>query len=76
VRKVTSEVPVSRRHRSPSARSALPPKASLAQLKKTLGRSAMSWSRRQWCERGQRRSRLEKKTSLAQEQGTSQAEEA
>jgi hypothetical protein len=33
VRKVTSEVSVSRRHRSPSARSALPPKASLAQLK-------------------------------------------
>jgi hypothetical protein len=33
VRKVTSEVSVSRRCRSPSARSALPPKASLAQLK-------------------------------------------
>ena len=33
MRKVTSEVSVSRRHRSPSARSALPPKASLAQLK-------------------------------------------
>jgi hypothetical protein len=33
VRKVTSEVSVSRRRRSPSARSALPPKASLAQLK-------------------------------------------
>jgi hypothetical protein len=32
VRKVTSEVSVSRRHRSPSARSALPLKASLAQL--------------------------------------------
>jgi hypothetical protein len=31
-RKVTSEVSVSRRHRSPSARSALPLKASLAQL--------------------------------------------
>jgi hypothetical protein len=30
---VTSEVSVSRRRRSPSARSALPPKASLAQLK-------------------------------------------
>jgi hypothetical protein len=34
VRKVTSEVSVSRRRRSPSARLALPPKASLAQLKK------------------------------------------
>jgi hypothetical protein len=33
VRKVTSEVSVSRRRRSLSARSALPPKASLAQLK-------------------------------------------
>jgi hypothetical protein len=33
VRKMTSEVSVSRRRRSPSARSALPPKASLAQLK-------------------------------------------
>jgi hypothetical protein len=32
MRKVTSEVSVSRRHRSPSARSALPLKASLAQL--------------------------------------------
>jgi hypothetical protein len=76
VRKVTSEVSVSQRRRSPSARSALPPEASLAQLKKTLGRSAMSWSRRQRCERGQRRSWLEKKTSSAQEQGTSQVEEA
>jgi hypothetical protein len=33
VRKVTSEVSISRRHRSPSARLALPRKASLAQLK-------------------------------------------
>jgi hypothetical protein len=33
MRKVTSDVSVSRRRRSPSARSALPPKASLAQLK-------------------------------------------
>jgi hypothetical protein len=33
VRKVTSEVSVSRRRRSPLARLALPPKASLAQLK-------------------------------------------
>jgi hypothetical protein len=33
MRKVTSEVSVSRRRRNPSARSALPPKASLAQLK-------------------------------------------
>jgi hypothetical protein len=32
VRKVTSEVSISRRRRSPSAQSALPPKASLAQL--------------------------------------------
>jgi hypothetical protein len=61
VRKVTSEVSVSRRRRSPSARSALPLKASLAQLKRTIGRSAMSRSRRQRCERGQRRSWLEKK---------------
>jgi hypothetical protein len=75
VRKVTSEVSVSQRRRSPSARSALPPEASLAQLKKTLGRSAMSRSRRQRCQRGQRRSRLEKKTSSAQEQVTSQAKE-
>jgi hypothetical protein len=34
VRKVTSEVFISRRHRSPLARSVLPPEASLAQLKK------------------------------------------
>jgi hypothetical protein len=33
MRKVTSEVSVSRRRRSPSTQSALPPKASLAQLK-------------------------------------------
>jgi hypothetical protein len=33
VRKVTSEVSLSRRRRSPSARSALPPKATLARLK-------------------------------------------
>jgi hypothetical protein len=57
--KVTSEVSVSQRRRSPSARSALPPKASLAQLKRTLGRSAVS--RRQRCEHGQRQSWLEKK---------------
>jgi hypothetical protein len=74
--KVTGEVSVSWRCRNPSARSALPPEASLAQLKENLGCSAMSRSRRQRCERGQRRSRLEKKTSSAQEQGTSQAEEA
>jgi hypothetical protein len=60
-RKVMSEVSVSWRRRSPSARSALPLKASLAQLKRTLGRSAMSRSWRQRCERGQRRSWLEKK---------------
>jgi hypothetical protein len=33
MRKVTSEVSIARRRRSPSARSALPIKASLAQLK-------------------------------------------
>jgi hypothetical protein len=76
MRKVTSEVSVSRRRRSPSARLALPPEASLAQLKKTLGCSAMSRSRRQRCQHGQRQSRLEKETSSAQEQVTSLAEEA
>jgi hypothetical protein len=69
VRKVTSEISVSRRRRSPSARSALPPEASLAQLRKTLGRSAMSRSRRQRCERGQRRSRLEKKLRRPRSRG-------
>jgi hypothetical protein len=54
VRKVTSEVSISRRHRSPSARSALPPEASLAQFKETLGRSAMS-QRRSWLEKKLRR---------------------
>jgi hypothetical protein len=41
-RKVMSEVSVSRRRRSPSARLALLPKASLAQLKEPLGRPSMS----------------------------------
>jgi hypothetical protein len=45
-------------------------------VKETLGRSAMSRSRRQWCQHGQRQSWLEKKTSSAQELGTSQAGEA
>jgi hypothetical protein len=40
--KVTSEVSVSRRRRSPSARSALLSEAPLAQLKGPLGRSSMS----------------------------------
>jgi hypothetical protein len=39
---ITSEVSVSRRRRSPSARSALLLEASLAQLKEPLGRSSMS----------------------------------
>jgi hypothetical protein len=75
VQKVMSEVSVSRRRRSPSARSALSPEVSLAQLKKTLDRSAMSRSWRQRCQRGQRRSRLEKETSSTQERVTSQAKE-
>jgi hypothetical protein len=41
-RKVMSEVSVSRRRRSPSARSALLPEASLAQLKEPLDRPSMS----------------------------------
>jgi hypothetical protein len=40
--KVTSEVSISQRRRSPSARSALLPEASLAQLKEPLGRPSMS----------------------------------
>jgi hypothetical protein len=73
VRKVTGEVYVSRRRRSPSARSALPPEASLAQLKENLGCSAMSRSRRQrWIEAES----AGEETSSTQKQVTSQAEEA
>jgi hypothetical protein len=72
--KVTSEVSVSRRRRSPSARSALPLKASLAQLRKPRllcdqpepEAAASTWteaeSARKW-------------VSSAQEQVASQAEE-
>jgi hypothetical protein len=58
---VTSEVFVFRRRRSPSARSALPPEASIFLVKETLGRSTMSRSRRQQCQHGQRKRWLEKK---------------
>jgi hypothetical protein len=75
VRKVTSEVSVSRRRRSPSARSALPLKASLAQLRNPRlicdepePEAAVS----AWTEAELAR----EETSLAQEQVTSQAEEA
>jgi hypothetical protein len=44
--KVTSEVSISRRSRSPSARSALLFEAPLAWLKESLSRSLMSRSRR------------------------------
>jgi hypothetical protein len=60
MRKVTSEVSVSRRRRSPSARSAFAARGFSCLVKETLGRSAMSWSRRQRCQHGQRRSWLEK----------------
>jgi hypothetical protein len=74
VRKVTSEVSVSRRRRSPSARSALPLKASLAQLRKPRllcnepepEAAVSAWT-------GAELAREE--TSSAQEQVTSQAEE-
>jgi hypothetical protein len=65
VRKVTSEVSVSRRRRSPSARSALPLKASLAQLRNP----------RLLCDEPEAES-ARKGASSAQEQVTSQAEEA
>jgi hypothetical protein len=75
VRKVTSEVSVSRRRRSPSARPALPPEASLAQLRNPRllcdepePEAAVS----AWTEAELAR----EETSLAQEQVTSQAEEA
>jgi hypothetical protein len=76
-RKVTSEVSVSRRRRSPSARSALPLKASLAQLRnprllcdepESEPEAAVS----AWTEAESAR----EETSLAQEQVTSQTEEA
>jgi hypothetical protein len=74
VRKVTSEVSVSRRRRSPSARSALPLKASLAQLRNPRllcdepePEAAVS----AWTEAELAR----EETSSAQEQVTSQAEE-
>jgi hypothetical protein len=75
VRKVTSEVSVSRRRRSPSARSALPLKASLAQLRNPrllcdepeLEAAVSSWTETEL---------VREETSLAQEQVTSQAEEA
>jgi hypothetical protein len=75
VRKVTSEVSVSWRRRSPSARSAFPLKASLAQLRNPRllcdepePEAAVS----AWTEAELAR----EETSLAQEQVTSQAEEA
>jgi hypothetical protein len=73
--KVTSEVSVSQRRRSPSARSALPLKASLAQLRNPRllcdepePEAAVS----AWTEAELAR----EETSSAQEQVTSQAEEA
>jgi hypothetical protein len=75
VRKVTSEVSVSRRRRSPSARSTLPLKASLAQLRNPRllcdepeSEAAVS----AWTEAELAR----EETSSTQEQVTSQAEEA
>jgi hypothetical protein len=75
VRKVTSEVSVSRRRRSPSARSALPLRASLAQLRNPRllcdepePEAVVS----AWTEAELAR----EETSSAQEQVTSQAEEA
>ena len=74
MRKVTSEVSVSRRRRSPSARSALPLKASLAQLRNP----------RLLCDEPEPEAAVSASTeaestreeaSLAQEQVASQAEE-
>jgi hypothetical protein len=75
VRKVTSEVSVSRRHRSPSARSALPLKASLSQLRNPRSlfdepepeAAVLAWTEAE---------SAREEASSAQEQGTSQAEEA
>jgi hypothetical protein len=58
--KVTSEVSVSWRSRSPSARSALLSEAPLAELKEPLGCPSMSRSRRQRCQHGRRQSWLRK----------------
>jgi hypothetical protein len=76
VRKVTSEVFVSRRRRSPSARSALPLKASLAQLRNPRllcdepelepEAAVSAWTEAEL---------VREETSSAQEQVTSQAEE-
>jgi hypothetical protein len=74
VRKVTSEVSVSRRRRSPSARSALPLKASLAQLRNPRllcdepepEAAVSAWTEAEL---------VREETLLAQEQVTSQAEE-
>jgi hypothetical protein len=72
VRKVTSEVSVSRRRRSPSARSALPLKASLAQLRNPrLLCDEPEVAVSAWTEAELAR----EETLSAQEQGTSQAEE-
>jgi heme-degrading monooxygenase HmoA len=73
-RKVTSEVSVSRRRRSPSARSALPLKASLAQLRNPrllcdepeLAAAVSAWTETE---------STQKWALSAQEQVTSQAEE-
>jgi hypothetical protein len=74
VRKLTSEVSVSRRRRSPSARSALPLKASLAQLRNPRllcdepepEAAVSAWTEAEL---------VREETLLAQEQVTSQAEE-
>jgi hypothetical protein len=75
VRKVTSEVSISRRRRSPLARSALPSKASFAQLKNPrllclepgLEAAVSAWTEAE---------SAREEASSAQEQVTSQAEEA
>jgi hypothetical protein len=74
VRKVTSEVSVSRRHRSPSARSALPLKASLPQFENLpplcdeleLEAAVSAWTEAE---------SAQKEALSAQEQVASQAEE-
>jgi hypothetical protein len=74
MRKVTSEVSVSRRHRSPSARSTLPPKASLVQLRNPwllCDESEPEAAVSAWTEAESAR----EEASSAQEQVTSQAEE-
>jgi hypothetical protein len=72
---VTSEVSVSRRRRSPLARSALPLKASLAQLRNPrllCDEPEPEAAVLAWTEAGSAR----EQASSAQEQGASQAEEA